>query len=407
MRFKVLALLAALAVVGSLAAKPVTILVSIDGCRWDYPELHQATFLQELAASGTRVERLVPSYPSKTFPNHYTLVTGLRPSEHGIIQNKFYDHGFDAWFAIGDDPAAREGRWWGGEPIWNTIERQGGTAACMFWPGSEAPINDRYPSEWLPYDHKLPNDARIDQVVTWVIAPNSPDLVTLYFSAVDSAGHDFGPESPQTRDALLAIDAALRTLRDRLIETGRWSETTLIITADHGMTPVSGDRIVELEELLDLDDVTIDFSGACTGLMLLHPEAATHIAAAINRLGKPIRAYAKADVPARLHFSNNARIPDIVIIPELGWRVFTHKDAEKRRIDGWADGGDHGFDPVAPDMSAIFIVAGPGIEAGKVVPPTENIHVYNLLCALSHVKPAPNSGDLRLAEAVLPVRARR
>lgn len=386
--------------VTAVGAKPLTILVSIDGCRWDYPELHYATFLQELAAAGTRVERLVPSYPTKTFPNHYTLVTGLRPAEHGIIQNKFYDPNFQAWFGIGSHPAAREGRWWGGEPIWNTLARQGKNATCMFWPGAEAAINGRHPDEWMPYQHDLPAADRIDQVVTWATSPSPPDLITLYFSVVDDAGHDFGPTAPETRAALQEVDAALRDLSERLRAADRWADTTMIVVADHGMTPVTAERIVLLEDLVAPGVAIADFSGACTALRLADPSQARALVDQINATGHPIRAYLRDEVPERLHFRDNARIPDIVIIPELGWRVFPRREAEKRINEGWADGGDHGFDPIAPDMSAIFIIAGRDIPAGRTLPPTDNVHVYHLLCALTGVKPAPNSGDGRLAWAL-------
>lgn len=392
-----LALFLSLLALGS--AKPVTLLVSIDGCRWDYPELHRATFLQELAAAGTRVERLIPAYPTKTFPNHYTLVTGLRPAEHGIIQNKFYDPSFETWFGIGSHPAAREGRWWGGEPIWNTLARQGKSAACMFWPGAEADINGRHPDEWMPYQHELPTADRIEQVVTWITAPQPPDFVTLYFSLVDSAGHDFGPTAAETGAALREIDTALRSLRDRLVAAHRWDELTLIVTADHGMTKVDTRRVLLLDDLVESGTVLPHFTGACTGLQVLPPHRVEDVVATINASHRPVRAYARADVPARLHFSASPRIPDVVLIPDLGWRVWTSAEAQ-RRVDD-PPGGDHGYDNTEPEMAAIFLAVGPRIAAGAVLPPTDSIHVYNLLCALSGVTPAPNSGDERLVSALL------
>ncbi|MCC5025565.1 MAG: alkaline phosphatase family protein [Candidatus Synoicihabitans palmerolidicus] len=153
------------------AANLLVILVSIDGCRWDNPELHDTPFLQELSHAGTRVERLIPSYPSKTFPNHYTLVTGLRPASHGIIQNRFYDSTFEAWFGIRSHPAAREGRWWGGESIWLTAQRQGLRTACFFWPGSEADILGQHPDKWLRYDDSISEIDRVRQVLQWTAYP--------------------------------------------------------------------------------------------------------------------------------------------------------------------------------------------------------------------------------------------
>ncbi len=376
--------------------QPLVILVAIDGCRWDYPEKHDAPFLRELSADGVRMERLTPSYPSKTFPNHYTLVTGLRPESHGIIQNRFYDPAFEAWFGIGAHPAAREGRWWGGEPVWLTAQRQGLRAACMFWPGSEADIQGLHPDHWLRYDDRISEMDRVQRVLTWTAQPAAerPHLITLYFEAVDSAGHRFGPAAPETGRALHRIDAALRTLRDGLAAQGLWQHTHLIVTADHGMTWCDPAHTVVLEDLVDPTSIETVFFGASAGLNLKSGD----LAATVARLNAHphLHAFAREDVPARLHFSHNTRIPDIVVVPDLGWHLSNRAWVERQR-DREPDYGDHGYDPAEPDMGAVFLAHGPGFAPGTTWPVTDNIHVYNLLCALLGVTPAANEGDARLA----------
>jgi len=388
------------ALAGSVAgARTPTILVSIDGCRWDYPELQEATWLQQLATHGARVERLAPSFPSKTFPNHYTLVTGLRPEEHGIIQNQFYDETFQAWFGIGAHPAAREGRWWGGEPIWGTLERQHGIAASLFWPGAEADINGHQPRHWHRYDGAMPYADRIARVLAWRQLPEAdrPDFIALYFEGVDSAGHDFGPEGPETKAALHEVEAALQALQTGLEALGQWDTVNLIVTADHGMTATSPTRVVDLRTLIDLTGINVVFSGALVGLDLPDNANALDLVTTLNAANTPLRAYRREDVPARLHFSHNPRIPDVVILPDLGWTVRTHAGKQ----DASATTGDHGYDGAERDMAALFIAHGPDFTAGRRMTNVDNIHVYNLLCAVLGVEPAPNSGDNRLVDGLL------
>lgn len=384
----------AMTLIGSSAvAAPLLILVSIDGARWDYPELHDAPFLQELAAAGTRVERLTPSFPTKTFPNHYTLVTGMRPATHGIVQNQFFDPDFEAWFGIGAHPAARDGRWWGGEPIWLTAQRQGQRTACMFWPGSEADIHGQHPDTYLRFDDRLTPVDRVNQVLTWTARPpdERPHLITLYFDRVDSAGHDFGPCAPETRAAFIRIDAALAGLRAGLRAQGLWDHTNLIVTADHGMTASDPADVAVLDELVPLDAVESVFSGAVGGLNVVRGD----IDVWVRQLDAHphLRAYRREDVPERLHFSANPRIPDIVVIPDRGWHLSTQAWIDR---DTTPSRGDHGYDPAEPDMGALFIAHGPAIPRGKRLPPADNIHVYNLLCALLGIEPSRNDGDDRL-----------
>ncbi len=396
MRLLILAVHGALATAAVVAA-PTVILVSIDGARWDYPELHDAPFLRELATTGVRAAHLRPSYPSKTFPNHYTLVTGLRPESHGIVQNRFFDADFNAWFGIGPHPAKREGRWWGGEPIWLTAQRQGLRTASLFWPGASADIHGQHPTTWLPFSGKMTPTERVAQVLEWIDLPpeERPQFIALYFDRVDSAGHRHGPTAPETRAALRDIDAALRSLREALLERDVWADTTLVVTADHGMTDVAPDNLIVLDELIDLDAVDVVFSGAAGGLKVKPPADTTALVGQLF-VHPHLHAYARADVPERLHYSSNPRIPDIVLVPDLGWHITTRA----RLTAGHRPSpGDHGYDPIEPDMGALFLATGPGLEPGLLLPPVDNVHVYPFLCDVLGIEPAPNDGDHRLRQA--------
>lgn len=381
---------------------PIVIFVSIDGGRWDYLEKYQPPTLNALAAGGVKAERMIPCFPSATFPNHYTLATGLRPVHHGIVSNSMYDPAFDAWFALGDHPGPREGRWWGGEPIWVTAGKQGVTTACMFWPGSEAEIAGGRPHFWRVYDWNLTCEQRVQQVLEWLDLPEAdrPRFITLYFDIVDTAGHDFGPGAPETRDALLEVDLALGNLISGVQSRGLASRVNYVVVADHGMTDISASRRIVLDDFVDPATVQIDFSGYLVGLRPKDGDVDS-LYAKLAGEHPHFRAWKREDIPAELHFSDNLRIPPVVLVPDSGWLILTREKIKQYDSRGWTHGGAHGYDPVDPDMSALFIAKGPAFKTGEVIPPFENIHVYDLLCTLLGVQPAPNDGDHRLTPLAL------
>jgi predicted AlkP superfamily pyrophosphatase or phosphodiesterase len=386
-------------VASAAATEPLVILVSIDGCRWDYPELHQASTLQEISAAGLHVGQLIPCYPTKTFPNHYTLVTGLRPETHGIIQNRFWDDDFQSWFGIGAHAAAREGRWWQGEPIWITAKNHGLRSATMFWPGSEADIKGQRPDYWRRYDDSISEMDRVKQVLEWTALPEGeqPNFIALYFEAVDTAGHGFGPEALETKEALHVVDAALTALRAGLIAQGLWETTQLIITSDHGMTPTRANRVIFLDDLIELEETQIIFTGTIGGLDVINGGGQSELLRRLNT-HPHLQAFARADVPERLHFSTNSRIPDFILIPDLGWKVEALESFDPEK----AGGGDHGYDNEEPDMASIFIAHGPAFKPRSRLDRADNIDVYNLLCALLEITPAPNEGSAKLLSVTIP-----
>lgn len=383
------------------SVQPILILVSIDGCRWDYVQKFAPPTLTALAAHGVSAEKMLSCFPSKTFPNHYSIATGLRPENHGIIGNSIYDPSLEATFTLRNG-GPEQSRWWGGEPIWVTAERQGLRSACMFWPGSEAVIKGMRPSTWLPYQYSLTCDERVDHVLTWLQRPEDerPQLITLYFDVVDTAGHTFGPDSPEVRDALAKVDAALAKLQAGVRALGLESRVDYLITSDHGMTGISNQRRIALDDFVDPATVQIDAQGTLMGLRPLH-ETPEQLLARFAGIHPHFRAYLREDIPERFHYSHNLRIPPVVLIADLGWSLDTKAGFAKEDKNGWDDGGAHGYDPAEPDMGATFIASGPTFRSGKVIPPFENIHLYDLMCTILGIQPAPNDGDHRLAHQVL------
>ena len=246
-------------------AKHYVVLVSIDGFRYDYAKLYGATHLEAIAKDGaTAPDGMLPAYPSVTFPNHYTLVTGLYPEHHGIVAMSFYDPARKERYAFNDAKTVTDGSWYRGVPLWSLAEKQGMRAACFFWPGSEAEIAGARPSYYLKYDDKVPDEERVDQVVDWLKLPaeKRPHFITLYFGEVDHAGHEYGPDAPETRAAVRHVDAEIGTLRAQLGKLHL--PVDLVVVSDHGMV-AEQDGWIDLDQYADFtrrqDRWRVDVSG--------------------------------------------------------------------------------------------------------------------------------------------------
>ncbi|HRG54442.1 MAG TPA: alkaline phosphatase family protein, partial [Lacunisphaera sp.] len=350
-------------------------------------------------AGGVHATRLSPSFPSKTFPNHYTLVTGLYPQNHGIVANSFWDPADDAKFNM----SKTEARWWqGGEPIWITAERQGVRSACFFWPGSESENHGIRPTFFKRFDKKLPSADRVDGLLAWLALPAAqrPRFATLYFDIVDTQGHSFGPLAPETDAAVKEVDAAVARLLAGLERLGLRETANLVVVSDHGMSECPPDKVVFLEDLMDLSQVRVEATGPNGGV---RPKPGVDVAALVAHIRAKappaIKVYRREDVPARLHYSRGESIPPIMLIADDHWTI----EERSRWTITWArqNPATHGWDPATPNMGALFLASGPAFKQHVEIPDVANIHVYNLLCAVLGVKPAPNDGDQRLARAAL------
>jgi len=412
---------------GAGAGPPPLLLISMDGFRWDYCALHPAesAHLRQLAREGVSARELIPVYPSNTFPNHYSIVTGLYPAHHGIVNNDMFDPGFGEYFHYSVEGSSANSKWWGGEPIWVTAVKQGRASASYYWVGAEAAVQGIRPTYYKHFNMKAyttePFGDRINQVVAWLRLPPAqrPAIITFYLEETNGVGHKFGPESPELAAAVRLQDGRIGDLLDRL--TAEQLPVNVIIVSDHGMTPVSPDRVMRLDDYVDPASVEIDFQGPAMGLRPLHGSARDLVRALAHlpharayladnrpsghglagwwhRLG--VRLHASAYLPARFHQAGNPRIPDVWIVPEDGWHMETSANA---RIPAAHDQkGDHGFDNAFQDMHGILIAHGPSFRSnGAVLDPVENIHIYNLMCAALHLTPAPNDGDDRLVRAML------
>lgn len=375
-----------------------TVLLSLDGFRADYIARPGAVRLRELAARGTRAERMIPSFPSKTFPNHYTIVTGLYPEHHGIVANTMRDDRIGTTFTIGDTNIARDPRWWGGEPIWNTAERQGVRSAAFFWPGSDYAVNGRYPTYYTPYDGRIPNAKRVQQVLDWLSLPpgKAPRLITLYFSTADDAGHAHGPDAPQVDTAIAHVDSLVGALVDGFAQRGLTNRVNLVVVSDHGMTPIDSTRVIRLDEHVHLADMdVVDWMPVAA----ITPKPGKFMSAYASLKRVPhLQVFLKDSVPARYRYRAHPRITPIVLLADEGWTI---SSTERLRRNGQPKGGTHGYDNFLPSMGALFVAAGPDIQQGRVIGPVANVHVYPLLARLLGITPAPSDGSLDSVRAVL------
>jgi predicted AlkP superfamily pyrophosphatase or phosphodiesterase len=386
--------------------QPTVILISLDGFRYDYLNLYQPPNLNSLARTGVRARWMTPSFPSKTFPNHYTIATGLYPQNHGIVENNIYDPVFKAVFTLTDRSEVENSRWWLGEPIWVTAEKQGQKAASVFYPGTEGEIAGMRPSFWKKYDERMSNDARVDLLLSWLDLPRDqrPTFLALYFSDPDDAGHEFGPVSRETKKAVLKVDHEIGRLVIGLRAREIFSQINLIIVSDHGMARVRLSNAILLDKLFDTKLAERIFW--TREIVSIFPKAGKEdeIYQSLERKLPPqARVYRKAEMPARFHYSQSPRIAPLLVLPAEGWILTNQKAFAEMQAKGETkrSRGGHGYDNQFPSMRAIFVAHGEAFKRGRVVAPFENIQVYNIMTRILGLKPAANDGNYRAAKAVL------
>jgi len=374
------------------------LLVSIDGFRADYTERYNTPHLDELANNGVRAEYMIPVFPTKTFPNHYSIVTGRYTENTGLISNNMYDEEFDEYYSLANREAVQNAKWYESEPIWVTAEKQGIPTAPLFWPGSEAPVGGSYPSRWAPYDDELPYKARVDSVVHWLQIKDdtAPQLMTLYFSKVDTYGHRFGPESDSTAAAVKEVDEHIGYLSRELGEKGLNNDLNIIIVSDHGMASVSKEKVILLDNIIPLDDVEIVDLAPVTAIRTSENNKMT-IYEQLKASEEHFRVYLKSDIPDAWHYKNHRRVQDITVVAEPGYTITT----TGRMQSGQFPGGNHGYAPESTEMRSFFMAAGPDFKEDYQMGAFQNIHLYELMAHLLKVEPTTSDGTIDSLKTIL------
>ena len=377
------------------------ILVSLDGFRWDYAKRDNATHLLAIGRAGVWApEGMLPAYPSLTFPNHYTLVTGLYPEHHGIVANSFLDSMRGARYSMHDRKSTTDGSWYGGVPLWSLAESKGMRTACLLWVGCEAKIAGFRPSYYATFDGKTQashaaEQARIDDTLALLRMPveERPHFIAMYFSEPDQEGHEFGPDARETRAAALRMDVLVGRLRDALATTGL--PIDLVVVSDHGMAKTDGSWI-DLDQFANLSGIEV-----VGDLLYGNTEAdRTRVYDELNHASSKFMVFRRRNVPPDLDYSENSRAGDPIIVATGPYAIRAHASAGA--VSPPPTAGMHGFDPhIMPEMNASFFAAGPDVLPGKTVAPFDNVNLYPWMAHLLGIHPPKNDGSLYILSGTL------
>lgn len=379
------------------------LLISFDGFRWDYLEKTSTPNLDRFIVTGVRAKALIPVFPTTTYPNHYSMVTGLYPANHGLTANYVCDPLLGGYYHFGTmDAEVNHSQWWEAKPIWVTAQEAGLITASVFWPGSTVAIGGQQATYSLDFNdrYSMSHEARIDQVLAGFDLPDNtrPRLITIYFPETDVRGHQSGPDSPELRLAVRRLDNTMGYLFQGLEERGLMEQIDIIIVSDHGMTQVSLERLIFLDDYIDLATAgIINWSPFLT----LWPgeQIRNHVYAALDSAHPALHMYRTETLPARFNYQGHRRIPPIIGLADEGWHITTR--AGFAHDPSQIPAGGHGYDPALPSMWGIFMARGPSFKSGLVVEPFQNIHVYELIAHLLGVQPEPNDGSLDEVKAML------
>lgn len=370
------------------------VVLSMDGFRSDYPGRAHTPTLDSLALAGVK-SAFRPSFPSVTFPNHYAMATGLHPDHHGLVNNSFYAPDLDLVYRIGDNDVVTNPDFYGGEPIWNTAEKQGLRTASFFWVGSEAPIQGRKPSICKAYDKSIPFKDRADSVAAWLRLPEDvrPRLIMWYMEEPDGIGHSDTPEAASTLAKVEELDEILAYFFNQARTLDCFNQIDFIVLSDHGMATYTPDKYVNLNDYLPRDSFDYVFDGVP---VLLYPKKTyADSAYAILQQTPFVNVYRKAEIPEQYVYGKHPRIGELVVVPHIGTYVHFRPESNPRL------GGAHGYDNFAPEMEAIFYAAGPSFKKNVELPAMANVNLYPLIARLLHLQPAPNDGDEAVVDQLL------
>lgn len=401
MRNKILVCFIVLVNILFAQSKPYVILVSFDAFRWDYSERGITPNLDLMKNEGVHALSLRPSFPSKTFPNHISIITGMYPENHGIIANSFYNPFTNEKYRIGNSKEVKESKWYLGEAFWETAERNNIKTANYFWPGSEIELADRQSSIFEPYYHNKPYRERIDGVLEWLQLPEAerPHFITLYFHDTDTYGHKYGPNSYEINSSIQRLDSLVGYLNDGLRKLEMSDSVNVVFVSDHGMTEISTERAINIEEMLS--EFKYEIGGTKT-FMMLEPSSSDFdgVLKILKANENHYKVYLKNDVPEYFHFSHHPFIYSIVLVADMGWSLVT---------DNWLEGmereyskGNHGFDNHHTDMHGFFIANGPAFKKAYKCGTLWNVDIYPLLCKIFKIQPRSNiDGKLERIDFIL------
>jgi len=373
---------------GNKAKRSYLVVLSLDGFRWDYSQMYNTPNLDRLAQEGVKARSMVPCFPSKTFPNHYSIATGLYPEHHGIVLNTFSDPEAGD-FKLSDRAAVQAPDFYLGEPIWVTAEKQNVRTACFYWPGSEAPIEGIYPSIWKTYDKSVLFESRIDSIISWLQKPAGirPHLIMSYFDEPDHTGHDRGPFAPETKQVVERLDSLVGVFSSKLGNLAIADSINFVIVSDHGMGQITSHKSIALANFINEEWVEKIRGG--NPVVMLKPfdnyvDTVWRVLSSIPHM----KVYSKMNMPEEFHYTESTRILDYVCVADSGYALYW-------KCSNFTDGGTHGYDPANSDMHAIFYGDGPAFKTNyQSTTSVRNIDLYSLFSEILGIEPARNDGNI-------------
>ncbi len=367
-----------------------TVVLSLDGFRWDYPAKTNTPTLNKMASEGVKAVSLIPSFPSKTFPNHYSIATGLVPDHHGLVNNSFYDRKTGRSYSMANNEARFDPQFYGGEPIWITAQHQGLLTASYYWVGSEVAIEGLHPDYWKIYDEKVPFANRIDTIIKWLSLPPDlrPQLVMAYYHEPDGVGHEYGPDDPRTFKMVHTIDSLTGILYSRIRQLPDGDNINFIVLSDHGMGAISSERNTVLRNFIPAA-WPVRIEGGNPNFNIYAEGAWIDSAYSSLKKAHGIEVWKPNEVPAYLNYGTNPRVGDIIVVADSSWAVSLNQPKKD------FTGGTHGYETRNTDIHAIFYAAGPAFKQNFVQPSFRNVNIYPLLAYLLGITPVKTDGDLQ------------
>ncbi len=385
------------------AEKPYVLIISMDGFRWDYLDRGITPHILKMADGGVRAIGFEPAFPSKTFPNHYSIVTGLFPQNHGLVNNRFFNPSTGERYKVGDTVSVRDDKWYRGETLWETATRQGVKSASFFWPGSETHLAYKHPTYFKHYDGTVTHEQRIQGIIDWLQLPESqrPHLLFLYFSDTDDFGHRFGPDAPELNQAVKRLDEKLGLLRQKLAAIDMLDKVNIILLSDHGMTKLYPDRVINLTQMVDMTALQFAGYGPLVQFFTKNRAEQIQLIKTLQSKGKGFSVYTKETIPTYYHYSANSFIGDVILVAEPGYSFVTsQRELEFKKKHN--PKGDHGYDNRVLDMQGIFIANGPAFKTNYKTVTLLNVDVYPLVCKILGIIPNQMiDGRLERIEQVL------
>uniref|UniRef100_A0A671Q4R1 Ectonucleotide pyrophosphatase/phosphodiesterase family member 5-like n=1 Tax=Sinocyclocheilus anshuiensis TaxID=1608454 RepID=A0A671Q4R1_9TELE len=361
------------------------LLVSFDGFRWDYVNRVPTPNFRALMDEGVQVEQVENTYITKTYPNHYTLVTGLHAETHGIVANEMYDPIHNRSFSM--EGSEVYDAWWWEEavPLWVTNQKAGRKSGAAMWPGSDVAIGGTYPTHYLSYNASMTFETRVEKLIDWFSGPEAINFGVLYWEEPDESGHNLGPESPLMDVVIADIDEKLGFLRGKLRTAGLYDKVNLIVTSDHGMTQLSHDKIIELDTYVSRDLYTWIDKSPVVGILPKEGKL-EEVYNSLKNANPNMVVYKKEEIPDHYHYRHNVRIMPLIIEVKEGWTV----------IGGLV--GNHGYNNSLPSMHPVFVARGPAFCRDYTKASMRSVDLYPLMCSILGLKPLPNNGSLSRVE---------